>query len=175
MNTTKAAYWIALAALALGLNSEYQHGKFPALHRAADRAGVAVCQLTARAEQTLATARLVVSQQAVPAVDSFASSSEMAEARAEMLQDQARDGEQMVRDQVRARAEILRAQAEIRRAQIEQIRVSIPSLEMSGAGNRRFVLAVPRRCAKPSFRIAIDGRETLIGLTSDKPDAGDMF
>ena len=39
MNTNKAAYWIALGVLALGLNSEYQHGRFVALHRVAGRAG----------------------------------------------------------------------------------------------------------------------------------------
>jgi len=33
MDANKAGYWIAVGVLALGLNSEYRHGNFVALHR----------------------------------------------------------------------------------------------------------------------------------------------
>ena len=38
MDANKAAYWIALGVLALGLNSEYRRGNFEPLHRVASRA-----------------------------------------------------------------------------------------------------------------------------------------
>jgi hypothetical protein len=47
MNTNKAAYWIAVGVLALGLNSEYRHGNFAALHRVAERADSAFCWVAA--------------------------------------------------------------------------------------------------------------------------------
>ena len=56
MNTNKATYWIALAVFALALNSEYQKGSFPALHRVGPRR-IHVCRVAARAEQTFALAR----------------------------------------------------------------------------------------------------------------------
>ena len=59
MDTNKAAYWIALGVFALGLNSEYQHGSFVALHRVAEHASSAVCRMATRAEQTLAVARVL--------------------------------------------------------------------------------------------------------------------
>lgn len=170
MNTTKATYWIAVGALALGLNSEYQLGKLPAVRRVADRAGFALCQLAARAERTVAMARLVIGERAIPAADSFTSTEEMAQARAETLQDQARDRAEMVRDQVRAHAEIVRAQAEMRRAQMEQIRVSIPRLELSRAMNRRLVIADPSRCLKQSVRVSISDRNALVDLSGDGDD-----
>lgn len=63
MNTTKAIYWIALAAFALALNSEYRHGKFPVLHSVAGRAEFTLCRLASRAEQTLSLARVLTAPQ----------------------------------------------------------------------------------------------------------------
>ena len=73
MNSAKITYWIALAAFALALNGEYQHGKFPALHRAAQGAGNTLCRITTRAEHTLAMARLLTDSSALPADDLLAS------------------------------------------------------------------------------------------------------
>ncbi|MGA7287091.1 MAG: hypothetical protein WBX02_03275 [Terriglobales bacterium] len=56
MDTNKVAYWVALGVLALGLNSEYRHGNFVALHQAVERADFAMCGVTTRAERTLAAA-----------------------------------------------------------------------------------------------------------------------
>ena len=63
MNATKATYWIALAAFALALNSEYQHGKFPALHSAVNHTESELCQFVTRAEQTFAVARALTGDQ----------------------------------------------------------------------------------------------------------------
>ena len=59
----KALYWIALGVFALGLNSEYQKGNLPLAHRVADRAEAVYSQVAARAEQTLALARLMTGSQ----------------------------------------------------------------------------------------------------------------
>lgn len=56
MDTNKAAYWIAVGVLALGLNSEYLKGNFVVLHRVAARADAALCGISARAERTFAVA-----------------------------------------------------------------------------------------------------------------------
>ncbi|MGA7077254.1 MAG: hypothetical protein WBY61_00940 [Terriglobales bacterium] len=56
MDTNKVAYWVALGVLALGLNSEYRHGNFVALHQAVERADFAMCGVTTRADRTLAAA-----------------------------------------------------------------------------------------------------------------------
>jgi hypothetical protein len=86
MNTTKATYWIALATFALALNSKYQHGGFPALHRVGERAGTTLCRISARAEQTLAMVRVLTARPELPAEDLLASNAaEMAENQAEML------------------------------------------------------------------------------------------
>jgi hypothetical protein len=53
MDTNKAAYWVALGVLALGLNSEYQHGNFAALHQVAERTSSTLCRISTRAAQTL--------------------------------------------------------------------------------------------------------------------------
>ena len=65
MDTNKVAYWVALGVLALGLNSEYRHGNFVALHQAVERADFAMCGVTTRAERTLAAAIGVNGQVAV--------------------------------------------------------------------------------------------------------------
>src|ERR1700737_26180 len=66
MDANKAAYWIALGVLALGLNSEYQHGRFAGLHRVSEYAGSTFCRMGAHGEQTLAVARVITSREPFP-------------------------------------------------------------------------------------------------------------
>jgi len=63
MDTNKAAYWIALGVFALALNGEYRHGRFVPLHRVSEFAASALCSVAARAEQTLAVARVLTSRE----------------------------------------------------------------------------------------------------------------
>src|SRR5271166_6064138 len=141
MNTNKAAYWIALGVLALGLNSEYQQGRFEALHRIAGRADSALCQISMRAKDTLALARILRGREDLPADNLLASAdpAEMARDQAEMLSEQAQDQAEILSDtvgervrerirervldqvnaQIHAQADLIRAQAEIQRAEIE--------------------------------------------------------
>jgi hypothetical protein len=154
MDTNKAAYWIALAVLALGLNSEYHKGNFVALHRVADRASATLCQLSTRGEHLLALAKLSLQQKdrdndievASNDVEAAAASVESARAQAESLRESARaradaireqalaQGE-AIRDQVRAQVKQLRAQGEMRRAMSEQVRVRGRYLNLVSTGN----------------------------------------
>lgn len=169
MNTAKITYWIALAAFVLALNSEYQHGKFPALHRAAEGAGNTVCRITMRAEHTLAMARLLNGRPALPVDDLLASNAAgMAENQAEMLRDEARveadvlreqsrDKAELLRDQVRAQAEIIRIQKELQRDQLEELRDRVRSqFHISRAANRRVLVIDSEGCPKRRMRVPIN-------------------
>jgi hypothetical protein len=181
MNTNKAAYWIALGVLALGLNSEYKQGNFVALHRVAERADSLLCQISAeissRAEQTVAVAKVLMLRDRFQAEALLASkdSAEMALDQARMAQEQARDEvrdevsnrAEMIRDQVRervfAQAAMIRAESEMRRAVMEQVR-----------GRAKFGLVRAMNVH------AVDGRLTVVCpktgtriLVSDTSDSAD--
>ena len=183
MNTNKAAYWIALGVLALGLNSEYQHGRFVALHRVASRAGAVACRMATRAEQTLAVATALVSRRGLPVDNLLASAdrAEMARAQGELLRDQARERVELlrdrvreqVRDEIRARADVIRAQAEMQRAEIEQMRWRTSSqFSLTRTADRR-VTAV---CPKTGVRIAVkDGSDLAEGSPDIEVEDSDQI
>jgi len=172
MNTNKAAYWIALGVLALGLNSEYKQGNFVALHRVADRAESFVCQISSRAEQTVAAAKVLTLRDRFQAETLLASknSAEMALDQARAAQEQARNQVRdevrnqadMIRDHVRDRmlsqADMIRAESEMRRAEMEQVRAHA-KFGLVRAMNGRLTVA----CPKTGARI----------LVSDTSDSGD--
>ncbi|MFY9845367.1 MAG: hypothetical protein WA718_08430 [Terriglobales bacterium] len=171
MDTNKAAYWIALGVLALGLNSEYRHGNFVAVHRVADRAGSLLCRVATRAERTLAVARILTTREA-PADDLFAARerAEMARVESELLREQARDKAELlrdmvrdrVRDEVRAQADLIRAHAEIHRAEMEQIRFRARSeFRLAGIGNRRVVVVCPQTGERITVNAGPDSADAL--------------
>jgi hypothetical protein len=159
MDATKAGYWIALGVLALGLNSEYRQGNFVTLHKAATRVESVACQITARAEETLAvaTGRRTRSEFAV---DRLLASTEAAEAlrdRSEFLREQAQDEAEFVREQVRAQAEAIRTQAEMKRAEIRQIRQrSRVRLRLASAPSGQRVVVCPRTGARTLVSVGVD-------------------
>jgi hypothetical protein len=155
MNTNSAAYWIAVGVLALGLNSEYQHGRFATLHRVAGRAGSVLCQLSVRAEQSLAVATGLTDRRANlrDSVLVAADQAEMAREQAQMVREEARAQAEMVREQVReqilAQRDALRAQAEMRRAEVEQLRFRVRSdLRLANANSRRVAVLCPKTGAR---------------------------
>jgi len=164
MNTNKAAYWIALGVLALGLNSEYRQGNFVAVHRVADRAGVVLCQIATRAERTLAVARVLANREALPTDDLFAVSdrAEMAREQAEMLREQAQDRAELLRDRVLAHADVMRAQAEARRAEIAQMRAR-SGFRFTSTADRRVMVV----CPKTGARVAVDAGPDSIDVSPD--------
>jgi hypothetical protein len=158
MNTNKAAYWVAVGALALGLNSEYRHGNFVPLHRIAGHAGAALCRVTTRAAKTLAVARFLTSPKVGLPDNLVASAGEAdrAQARAEMLGERGRedaailrDGiRDQVRDKIRAYADVIRARAEVQRAEIEvRTRSQFRFLDVSDNGVTVF-------CPRTAMRMA---------------------
>jgi hypothetical protein len=158
MNTNKLMYWLALGVFALGLRSEYRNGGFPAIHRMADYAGSALCRIATRAEQTVALARVLTSDQPSVVNDVWVSDRDQEMAQAEMLRDQAQAQAELLRDRVRARAELMRAQAELQRSQIEQIRWRTQSqFKFAKAAQRRVTLI----CPKTGARISVDAGPTV--------------
>jgi hypothetical protein len=159
MDTNKAAYWIALGVLALGLNSEYHQGNFVALHQAADRAGSVLCRVSTRAEQTLAVALGMTNREEFAVDDLLAANegTEMARADAELLRAEARDRAEMmrerVRDEIRAQADVIREQAEMQRAQIEQIRWRTTSqVRLARTAGRRVMVVCPKTGTRITVR-----------------------
>lgn len=164
MNTDKAAYWIALGVLVLGLSSEYRHGNFVALHRVAERTGFLLCRIATRAEQTLAVARVLTSRGGFPVDSALVSASrvEMARAQAELLRGQAWDEAELLRDEIRG--DEIRAQAEMRRTEVEQIRFRARSeFRLARAANHRVMVV----CPKTGTRIAVIGAEENADFSPD--------
>jgi hypothetical protein len=155
MNTNRAAYWIALGVLALGLNSEYQQGRFPALHSVAKHAGSALCRISMRAHEIQTFARLLTSRQD-PLADGLIASTDQAEI--------ARDQAKFVREEIRARAEVIRAQSEMRHAGIEQIQWHTRSqLGLARAADRRLMVI----CPKTGARIAVNDDSKFAYVSQD--------
>jgi hypothetical protein len=155
MNTNAAAYWIAVGVLALGLSSEYQHGRFETLHRIAEHANLALDQVSAHAEQALVATRLLTTRDAsgVDRLMASTDAAEMALDRSEMVREQALETMELLRDRGREGVaggirEQIRAQAEIRRAEIDEIRSRTRSEARSARMvNRRALLVCPRTAA----------------------------
>jgi hypothetical protein len=170
MDTNKAAYWIALGVLALGLNSEYRHGNFVAVHRVAERAGSVLCRISTRAEQSLAVALGMTNRENFRAVDLLATNegTEMARAESEIAREQAQARAEMVRervrDEIRAQADAIREQAEMERAQIEQIRWRTASqIGLVRTANRRVMVV----CPKTRVRITVNPGPELADISPD--------
>jgi hypothetical protein len=156
MDTNKAAYWIAVGVLALGLSSEYQHGRFATLHRIAERADLALCRISGHAEEALAAARLLTMRDGSAADSLLASTgaAEMARDHSEWLRDEAREEIELVRDRVQENVgdrirEQIRAQGEMRRVEIEQIYLRTRSqVQMAHMVNRRVMVVCPKTGAQ---------------------------
>ena len=172
MDTNKAAYWIALGVLALGLNSEYQRGSFAGLHRVSEYAGSTFCRMVARAEQTLAVARVLTSRERFPVDGLLAATdgAEMARAQEELLRDQARDEAELLRDRLReevqAQADVIRAQAETRRAEVEQIRMR-SQFRIARTVDRRVTVI----CPKTGTRIAVNAGMRVAEVSPEVEDS----
>lgn len=160
MDSNKAAYWIVLGILVLGLNSEYRRGNFVALHWVAKQADSAACRLATRADQALAVARIFTGGDGFGAENLRASANdaetarrqaEMIQDETELLRDRVRD---QVRDDIRERADAIRARAEMQRAQIEQMRLrALSQVRLARRVTRRVMVD----CSKTSLPVAVNG------------------
>jgi hypothetical protein len=169
MDTNKAAYWVALGVLALGLNSEYQHGNFATLHQVTERAGPTLCRISTRTEQTL-MALGITSREEFPVEGLLAASdrAEMTRDEAELVREQARARAEMVRervrDEIRAQADVILAQADMRRAQMEQMRWrTVSQIRLVRADNHRVMVV----CPKAGARIAVNAGSELAEISPE--------
>jgi len=166
MNTDKTMYWVALGVLALGLHSEYRNGRFSAIHRVAGQAESTLCRLVTRAEQTLATARILTASvpQEVRVDDDL-----VARQQAQVERDMAEHQADLERDLADRQAHLDRAMAlrqanldglqqkldrmhvALDRAQVQRARaLERVQFQMSNAVNRRMVVVCPKTGARIS-------------------------
>ena len=185
MNMDKAAYWIAVGVLALGLGSEYQHGRFVTLHQVAERADSVLSRISTHADQAVAPARLLTARDR-STVDSLMASTDAAEMardqsellreqareKIELLQDRIRDGVRDdvgdgIREQIRAQADVIRAHAEMRRARIDQIRLQTRShVRVVRMVNRRVIVV----CPKTGAPIAVNAGLPSVDVSADEDE-----
>lgn len=174
MNTNKAAYWIAVGALALGMSSEYQQGRFLTLHRVAERAGLTLCRISTHAEQALVAARVLPPRDG-SAVDNLMASTDAAEMvrdQSELLREQALEKIELLRDRVQDGVrddvgagirEQIRAHAEMRRAEIDQTRSQVRLAHMV---NQRLMVV----CPKTGARIAVNAGLHSVDVSADEDE-----
>jgi DNA replicative helicase MCM subunit Mcm2 (Cdc46/Mcm family) len=152
MDTHKAAYWIALAVLALGLNSEYHQGNLVVLHRVADRASDTLCRLSTRGEHLLALAKFSLQQKVRENdVEVATNGVESARAQAQLMREQTHAQAELMWEQARAQGETIRAQVEelraqstMRRAMDQQVRVRGRYLNLVSSGNHGLTVVCPK-------------------------------
>lgn len=173
MNSQKATYWFALALAAFALNSEYQHGAFPAFHQAAGSARTILCRMEINAERTLAMARLMAARPTIPD-DELPPGLEVGQlADAHQLSE---DQQAMIRNQVRAQQEIIRSQMREYRSRVrvyrgqfrEEMRTLPAQVRLTNSLNRRLLVVGPGNCksrvevpALPALPAADDDDDTF--------------
>lgn len=189
MNTDKMMYWVALGVLAVGLHSEYRNGRFPALHRVANQTGSTLCRIVTRAEQTVATARIVTGQvpQESRVDDEFVARQQdqaervIAEHQADL--DRVLAEHQGALDHAMAlrqanldclHQKLDRMRVALDRAQLQRTRtLERMRFKLTNAANHRTIVVCPRTGA----RITIDAKADLSNLGRDIPaiDVGESF
>jgi len=164
---TKALYWMALGVFALALNSEYQKGGLPLAHRVADRAEAVYCQAAARAQQSLAMARLMYSQATtdVP-TDEFLARQQAAVDRA-LAERQV----ELNRELALRQADLARMQQDMGRVRVVMDRAQVQKLSKLRSfkfdfndGRGRKTIAI---CPETGAKIAVD-------VDQDSVDVGDI-
>jgi hypothetical protein len=162
----QALYWIALGVLALGMNSEYQKGNLPLAHRVADRAGVVLCHVTAKAEQVLALARVLTRGQEFSVDDQFLAH-QQAEVDRVLAEHQADLDRVMAVREVnldRVQRKLDRMHIMLDRVQVEKVRkLERVRFKLANANSRRMVVVCPET-----------GDPITIESDSDAPDLSDL-
>lgn len=164
----KALYWIALGVFALGLNSEYQKGNLPLAHQVADRAGAVLCQVSARAQQTLALARVLTGQQEFQVDDGF-----LARQQAEVDRVMAEHQAQLDRAMALRQAELDRLQQRLERVHVVLDREQLNKLRVLDRASFKFSNATTRRtviCPHTGTRVTVDAQPDVADVDVDVDD-----
>ena len=158
----KALYWIALGVFALGLNSEYQKGHLAFAHGIADRAEAVFCQVAAKAEQTLAVARVLTGRQEFAVDDQFLAR-QQAEVERVMAEHQADLDRAMALRQVDldgVQRKLKRMHIVLDRVQVEKLRqLERVRFRLSDATSRRIVV-----CPQTGTRVTVDAEPDIADL-----------
>lgn len=169
MASSKAYYWLALAVLALGLNSEYHRGRLEPLHNLVSRSGMVVDCVVLQAREYVSLARVLVGGAPV------APSTEWARALHQERGDLTRLGTDLSHRQgdiarlgieraqlVRLSTEMARHQAEFARLQAQRARMVVRAENI-----RKSVL-----CQDGQFRVSVD---TDVDNVNDSPEVPDTL
>jgi len=151
MASTKAWYWMAAGVLALGMNSEYQHGGLQWAHRAVDRGREFAACVETSSHRYLAMAKLMFGNDPTPEVPT-----ELAMARVQEQMDVVQQKLEQKRiqienvDRINEQIEptMIRAQAAMERA---QVRIDMAQMKAEMKANR--VAYLCPRMQKMSFKV----------------------
>lgn len=168
---SKAIYWIALGAFALGLNSEYQSGNLPGLHRVANRAEAVLCRVATRAEQSLAMARVLTGRPRPEfRVDDEFMARQQAQVDRVMAEHQADLDRAMALRQAdfdRVQQRLDRMHMVLDRTQLQKVRVLERSrFKLSNAAGRRVMVI----CPKTGAEISVDAVPDMLDVDVEVPD-----
>ncbi len=176
MNTNKAVYWTALAAVALGLSSEYQRNGSAALCSVAEHAGMRLSQLSTQAEHALlALGVLPTHGHSFLVRESVTEQADQVERSLDLHQ--AEFDRAMARREAeleQAQAQMVRAQAILMRANLGRLQVrEMPHFKMINGANHHVITICPRNGRK----IRIEAGPETADVDTDVPDieVGDQF
>jgi hypothetical protein len=176
MNTNKVVYWIALAAIAGGLGSEYQHGGFASLHAVEERTGARLCRATIQVQHVLMAAGLLTNHsQFTPSEEFVTQQAEQLE-RASALGQVALDRAMAQRDAqiARAQAQLAQVQAALERAQLRRVQVLETSrVKMFNGASHRVMTICPSRGRH--FRIEAGPETAMIEADHPSVEVGNEF
>jgi hypothetical protein len=158
----KGLYWITLGVFALALNSEYQKADLPLAHRVADRAEAVLCQVAAKAEQTLAFAWVLSGRQELTVDDDFLAR-QHAEVGRVLAEHQADLDSAMALRQAdldRVQQGLDRMHMVLDRVQVEKFRkLECVRFKLSNATSRRVIA-----CPQTGTRVTVDVPEVSVDV-----------
>jgi len=176
MNANKTLYWIALAAVAFGLSSEYQRGGLAYVHSLTNCAEVRLHRMTTHAQQALVAMGVFTGQFRGSSTQPAMAAQADQLARVVALQQADLDRAVAERDAAVARAEarVARVQAVLQQSALRRVRVLESSdFKIMDRANRR-VISI---CPQSGRRIRVEGVPDMSDIQVDVPniEVGDQF
>lgn len=175
MNMNKVLYWVALAAVAFGLSSEYQRGGFARLHSLAEYTEARLFSVATQAEHSLLAlgilpihARPSSTQEAMLRSDQIGRVLELHKA-------------ELGRAIALHEAELERAEARIARAQAIMAHTDLARMQVLAAPHFKVIKDADHRaitiCSKSGRHVRIESSPDMSDLDIDMPEieTGDQF
>lgn len=184
MNMNKALYWIALAAVAFGLSSEYHRGALPCLHSLISRARSHVSLLTDQAENAVLEASVLAGRwQLSSDKQSVAVQAqlerEVARHQADIDRAVAEHQADIDRAVAERQVELARAQARLERAQEALQRAGLRRMQIFETTDFKIMKGTNHRvitiCPQTARRIRVEAGPEFAGVETDLPAVGAQF